>query len=61
MINRKFDVAIIVRGILGIAHAFACLRKGLKVVLFEQNKRQEGASVRNFGQIVPSRFASNWL
>lgn len=56
----KYDVTIVGSGIIGIAHAYECLKRGLKVALFEKDARPRGASVQNFGQIVPSGFASKW-
>ncbi len=51
--NRSADVAIVGAGIVGLAHAYMALRKGLKVVLFEREQFSIGASVRNFGMIWP--------
>lgn len=45
------DIAIVGGGIVGLAHAYMALRKGLKVVLFERDQFAVGASVRNFGLI----------
>jgi FAD dependent oxidoreductase TIGR03364 len=47
------DVAIVGGGIVGLAHAYMCLLKGYKVVLFERDTLALGASVRNFGLIWP--------
>ena len=47
------DVAIVGGGIVGIAHAYMALRKGLKVVIFERDQFAVGASVRNFGMLWP--------
>jgi len=47
------DLAIVGAGIVGLAHAYHALKKGLKVVLFEKERFAVGASVRNFGMIWP--------
>jgi FAD dependent oxidoreductase TIGR03364 len=39
-------------GIVGLAHALAAVRAGLKVVVIERNPRANGASIRNFGFIT---------
>ena len=49
--DRSADIAVVGGGIVGLAHAYMALRKGLKVVLFERDQFAVGASVRNFGLI----------
>jgi len=57
---RKFDVIIVGGGIMGLSHAYHSLKMGLKVAVVEKSVYPQAASVRNFGQIVPSGFASKW-
>ena len=46
------DLLIIGAGILGLSHAYAAARRGLKVRVFERSATPLGASVRNFGQAL---------
>ena len=52
-VKQSADVAIVGGGIVGLAHALAALKKGLRVVLFEREQFAIGASVRNFGLLWP--------
>ena len=56
----KFDVLVIGSGILGTFHAYHALRAGYSVGLIEKNKKPQGATTRNFGQVVPSGLDTKW-
>ncbi|MBV6659983.1 TIGR03364 family FAD-dependent oxidoreductase [Pseudomonas yamanorum] len=46
------QLLIIGAGILGLSHAYAAAKRGLKVKVFERSATPLGASVRNFGQAL---------
>lgn len=46
------DLAIVGAGIVGLAHALAGLRQGLRVTVIDREARAAGASVRNFGFVT---------
>ncbi|MCX4065355.1 TIGR03364 family FAD-dependent oxidoreductase [Pseudomonas sp. S1Bt30] len=48
------DLLIVGAGILGLSHAYAAAKRGLKVKVFERSATPLGASVRNFGQALVS-------
>lgn len=51
-LSDRYDLAIVGAGILGLAHALAARRHGLRTVVIERERRAIGASVRNFGFIT---------
>ncbi len=57
-----YDIAIVGAGIVGLAHAYAAARAGLKVVVLDRETRSIGASVRNFGFITVTgqRAGETW-
>jgi len=46
--------------VLGTFHAYHALKRGLSVCLAEKDAKPVAASVRNFGQAVPSGLSSAW-
>ena len=48
----KFDLIVVGRGIVGLAHALAGGRAGLRVAVIDRETRSIGASVRNFGFVT---------
>lgn len=49
---KRYDLAIVGAGIMGLAHAFHAARAGLSVIVFERSPEASGASVRNFGMLA---------
>ena len=49
-----FDLLVVGAGILGLAHAYAAAKRGLKVAVLDRSVAARGASVRNFGFITVS-------
>jgi len=60
MMKKRYDSIVVGAGILGISHAYYLNQMGHNVALVEKNKKPNSASVRNFGQIVPSGFDQKW-
>jgi D-hydroxyproline dehydrogenase subunit beta len=58
---RRYDLAVVGGGIVGLAHALAAARRGMRVVLIDRDERANGASIRNFGFItVTGQSQATW-
>lgn len=53
MAELRADVLVVGGGVLGLGHAIAAHRRGLRVILCERSPHARGASVRNFGMVWP--------
>lgn len=58
---KHFDLIVVGAGVLGSFHAYHALRKGCSVLLLEKDARPQSATVRNFGQVVPSGMSGRWF
>ncbi|MFC9550007.1 TIGR03364 family FAD-dependent oxidoreductase [Rhodococcus sp. NPDC056960] len=47
--QRRYDVVVVGAGIVGLAHAYHALNRGLSVAVVDHADRVAGASVQNFG------------
>jgi FAD dependent oxidoreductase TIGR03364 len=54
VVGKRFDLAVVGAGIIGLAHALAGVKRGLKVVVIDRDAQPNGASIRNFGLVVVS-------
>ena len=59
-VQKNADLLIVGGGVLGSFFAYQALERGLSVVLLERHGAPAGATVRNFGQVVPSGLGEAW-
>ncbi|SOD99475.1 TIGR03364 family FAD-dependent oxidoreductase [Spirosoma fluviale] len=57
----SYDLIVIGAGALGTFHAYHAAKAGKRVLLLEKDRYPIGATVRNFGQAVPSGLAGRWF
>lgn len=60
MNNTQYNLIVIGGGVLGTFHAYHAFKKGLKVAILEKDNKPISATVRNFGQVVPSGMDTKW-
>jgi FAD dependent oxidoreductase TIGR03364 len=58
---KHFDLIVIGSGVLGTFHAYHAAKQGKKVLLLEKDTYPVQATVRNFGQVVPSGMGKAWF
>ena len=58
--NSTYDLIVVGGGVLGTFHAYYAAQKGLRVLVVERDKQPSSATVRNFGQVVPSGMNTKW-
>jgi FAD dependent oxidoreductase TIGR03364 len=52
LVQTSYDIAIVGAGVVGLAHALAAARQGLRVVVLDRDAQANGASIRNFGFVT---------
>ncbi len=57
---KTFDLIIVGGGAVGTFYTYHALNQGLSVALIEKDTQPQGATVRNFGQVVPSGMNLKW-
>ncbi|MBA3416684.1 MAG: FAD-dependent oxidoreductase [Chloroflexia bacterium] len=53
----RFDLAVVGAGILGLAPAYYAARANRRVALLDRSPSPAGATVRNFGMVIPGALA----
>lgn len=61
MNSNHFDLIVIGAGVLGTFHAYHAAAANKKVLLLEKDLHPMQATVRNFGQVVPSGMSQDWF
>ena len=56
-----YDLIVVGGGILGTFHAYHAATSGKSVLVLEKDNYPVSATVRNFGQIVPSGLSGQWF
>lgn len=50
--DKRYDIAVVGAGIVGLACALAAARRGLAVVVIDRDAQANGTSIRNFGFVT---------
>lgn len=60
--DKTYDIVVVGGGIVGLASAYAAVKKGLSVAVVERQSQNKDASVRNFGFVTVSgqRRGEHW-
>ncbi|GAA4450020.1 TIGR03364 family FAD-dependent oxidoreductase [Nibrella saemangeumensis] len=57
----NIDLIVVGSGVMGTFHAYHAARLGQRVLLVEKDAKPVQATVRNFGQVVPSGLGERWF
>ncbi|MBX2896246.1 MAG: TIGR03364 family FAD-dependent oxidoreductase [Cyclobacteriaceae bacterium] len=61
MKSNHYDLIVIGAGVLGTFHAYHAAVANKKILLLEKDQQPMQATVRNFGQVVPSGMSNDWF
>lgn len=63
MSSARYDLAVVGAGLLGLAHALAAARRGLKAIVLERDRQPAGRSLRDAGIVCPAgqTAGTSWL
>lgn len=59
----RYDLAVVGAGLVGLAHALAAARRGLKTIVLERDPQPSGRSLRDAGIVCPAgqNAGTSWL
>ncbi len=63
MSSQRYDLAVVGAGLVGLAHALAAARRGLKTIVLERDRAPAGRSLRDAGIVCPAgqTAGTSWL
>lgn len=63
MSSSRYDLAVVGAGLVGLAHALAAARRGLRTIVLERDREPAGRSLRDAGIVCPAgqNAGTSWL